>query len=160
MLSSLALFLSITAAPHGAAVPSTPQPAAVATCNVLAKSQIEAAVGRPLDVGTEEHSKFDSTCSYSGGDVAVTISIQHLTRALDLAAELGSLKASFPDATIREVKGIAEHAFALEIPGAGTQLHVLPQDREYFLVSVLGVGDGHNGFDAAAKIARALMHQR
>ena len=90
----------------------------------------------------------------------MTISIQHLTRPLDLPAELAGLKAAFPGSKLWEVKGIAGRAFALEIPGAGTQLHVLPDEREYLLVSVLGVDDGPHAFDAAAKIAHALMGQR
>jgi len=130
------------------------------TCGSVARSRIELAVGQPLARETEEHSKFGSTCSYSGGDVSVTISIHHLTQALDLPAELATLKATFPGSELHEVKGLAARAFALDIPGVAVQLHVIPEEREYFLVSVEGVEDGHHGFNAAAKVARAVMNHR
>ncbi len=129
----------------------------VTTCGEVTKPQIEAAIGLLLADGTEEQSKFSSTCRYSAGDVEVTISIQHLTESLNLPAELDRLRKDFPGAELREIAGIAEHAYALEIPDAGTQLHVLPGARDYFMVSVLGLGAGHHGFDAAAQIARAVM---
>jgi len=132
----------------------------VATCGAVTRAQIEAAVGLLLGHGTEEQSRFSSTCSYSADGVSVTITIRHLTQALNLPAELGKLRADFPDAELHEVTGLAERAYALEIPEAGTQLHVLPGEREYFMVSVLGLDAGHHGFDAAAKIAQAIMNRR
>jgi hypothetical protein len=132
-------------------------PGAIVTCSTLTRFQVETALGHRLNQDTEEYSRFACTRNYSADDVAVTISIQHLTSALDLNAELGSLKAAFPGAKLSEVKGLAERAFALDIPGAGTQLHVLPDEREYLLISVLGVGGDDHGFNAAIRIARSLM---
>lgn len=159
LLSSLLLFSTSSAVPQ-AAKPQLPAPAMVTSCGEVTRPQIEAAIGLLLTDGAEEQSKFTSTCRYSAGDVEVTISIQHLTQSLNLTAELETLRKNFPGAGVREIAGIAEHAYALEIPDAGTQLHVLPGDREYFMVSVLGLGAGHHGFDAAAKIAQAVMNRR
>ncbi len=153
MLSSLILLLSFSSIQQA--------PGAMAlTCGSVTRSRIELAVGRPLAPEAEEHSKFESTCSYAGGDVSVTISIHHLAQSLDLPAELATLKATFPGSELHEVKGLGWRAFALDIPGVAVQLHVIPEEREYFLVSVEGVEDGHHGFDAAAKIARAVMSHR
>jgi hypothetical protein len=137
---------------------ASPSPVLASNCNSLTRPQIEAALGRRLDPGTEEFTKFESTCTYSGGGVGVTISARHLTEPLDLPAELANLKAAFEGSALREVNGIAQRAYALEIPGAGTQLHILTAPREYVLISVMGDGDG--AFDAAAKIARALFTAR
>ena len=45
------------------------------------------------------------------------------------------------DATPRQGPNLGDHAFFLDIAGAGTQLHVV-RGRDYLLVSVLGFGEG------------------
>jgi len=163
MLSSLvALFpvlLSLSPTPHAGSSPPPPRPtASVTTCSAVTKPQIEAAVGHHLDAAPEEHGKFASTCNYSAGDVAVTISIRHLIQPLDLTAEIENLRAALPGSVLHEVQGMGSRAFALDIPGAGTQLHILPDEHAYLLVSVLGVAHNRSA-DAAATIARsALRH--
>lgn len=146
MLSSLVLFLALVSGPLG--------------CHAVTKVQIEAAIGQSLGEETNEHTEATCTSTFSSDDVAVTISIQHLAKPLDLAAEIKSLQAAFPGARISEVNGVAEHAFALEIPGAGTQLHLLPGEHDYLLVSVLGLNGSDHGFNAAVTIARALMSRQ
>lgn len=159
-LLSAVLFFSTSSVAPQAIAPQPSRSAVVTTCGEVSRPQIEAAIGLLLADASEEQSKFSSTCRYSAGDVEVTISIQHLTESLNLPAELARLRQDFPGSELHEVTGIAEHAYALEIPDAGTQLHVLPGEREYFMVSVLGLYAGHHGFDAAAKIAQAVMKQR
>lgn len=159
-LLSAVLFFSTSSAAPAAINPQTSAPGMAVTCGAVTRAQIEAATGLLFSNGTAEQSKFSSICSYSSGDVEVEISIQHLTQPLNLPAELERLRTDFPGSELHEVTGIAEHAYALEIPEAGTQLHVLPGDREYFMVSVLGLNAGHHGFDAAAKIAQAVMNRR
>ncbi len=132
----------------------------VVACGAVSRAQIEAAIGLLIAQSTQEQSRFGSTCRYSAGDTAVEISIQHLTHSLDLPAELERLRTDIPGSELREVAGLAEHAYAVEIPDAGTQLHVLPGEREYFMVSVLGLDAGHHGFDAAMKIAQAVLKLR
>jgi hypothetical protein len=154
MLSPLVLFLTLAATSQTTSAPGS---ASIPTCSTVTRFQIEAAIGQHVGQGMEEQSGLACTTTYSTDDIAVTISIQHFAKPLDLAAEIESLKTAFPSARLSEVKGIAEHAFALEIPGAGTQLHVLPDGRAYLLVSVLGLSDADHGFNAAIQIARALM---
>jgi hypothetical protein len=160
MLSSLVLFLTLAGTPQTASAPSTFPSASVFTCSTVTRVQIEAAIGQRLSQGTEKESTFACTSTYSAVDISITISIRHLTKPLDLAAEIESLKAALPGSKLSEVAGIAEHVFALEIPDAGTQLHILPNGREYLLVSVLGLDDADHGFNAAMKIARALMDRQ
>lgn len=133
-----------------AAAPAVPDIA----CGAVTRSQIEAAVGVRLTSLGGDYSNDSSTCSYSAGDIAVTITVQHPSGSLDLPAELRSLQHAFPTARVREVTGLAQWAFALEIPAAGTQVHVLRGDGAYLLVSVLGVT---RSLDAALKITRALL---
>jgi hypothetical protein len=158
MLSSLVLVLALAATSQTASTPAEKSPpASIPTCSTVTRFQIETAIGQHVGQGMEEHSELACTTTYSTDDIAVTISIQHFAKPLDLAAEIESLKTAFPSSRLSEVKGIAEHAFALEIPGAGTQLHVLPDGSAYLLVSVLGLSDADHGFNAAMKIARDLM---
>jgi glc operon protein GlcG len=157
LLFSLALTFSLIPAPPAENRPSPPQTGTVAVCSAVSKPEIEAVIGHLLDAAGEEHGKFESTCNYSAGDVAVTISIRYLTQAFDLQSETRNLQAAFPDLKLREMTGLGARAFALEIPGAGVQLHVLPDENQYLMVSVLGVGGG--GTDAAAQIARAALRR-
>ena len=146
MLSLLVLLLSISPASDDLA----------SNCNSLSRSRLEAAIGRPLNPGTVEFTRFGSACSYNGGNVEVTISVQNLAVPLDLPAELRNLQTAFPGASLREVNGLGVRAFALEIPGAGVQLHLLPGPREYVLISLMGAGDGAG--EAAARIARNYLN--
>jgi len=163
LLSVVAVFATSVSSPSSGASGSGQMQissAMVAGCGAVSRDQIEAAIGLLVAHSTEEQSKFGSTCRYSAGDTVVEISIQHLTHPLDLSAELESLRTDIPGSKLREVAGLAEHAYAVEIPDAGTQLHVLPGEREYFMVSVLGLDAGHHGFDAALKIAQAVLKRR
>ena len=57
---------------------------------------------------------------------------------------------------MREGPKIGDHAFFLDIAGAGTQLHVIG-GRGYLLISVLGFGEGAAVRVAAEKMARAAL---
>jgi hypothetical protein len=126
-------------------------------CASVTRAQAEAALGRSLGPGVEEFTKLDSSCTWSGSGAALTVSVRRLTSALNLPAELANLQAAFPGAKLMELQGFKGRAFALEIPGAGLQLHLLPEGRDYLMVSVMGAGDGQEAFDAAAKVAKALL---
>ncbi len=138
----------------------SPVASPVLACSAVPRAEIERAVGRSLQPGSEVTSAGDSSCSYSAGGVTVSIEIQRLDAPLDLPTELEQLRATFPGARLRRVPGVGAMAFAMEIPGAGTQVHVLPSEREYGLVSVLGLEDGHAGADAATGIAQAVLSHR
>lgn len=155
------VILSMALASTTKATVSAPvQMAPVAACDTVTRSQVEAALGRVLKEESEKYSKLSCIRDFSVGDVEVRISIQHLTAPLNVAAELADLQKSVPEAKLWEVAGLNGRAFALEIPDAGTQLHVLSNDQEYMMVSVLGVTDDDHGYGAAMKIARALVDAR
>jgi hypothetical protein len=132
--------------------------ALASNCNSVGRPQVEAAVGRRLDPGTPEFTKLESTCTWSGGDISVTITVRYLTAPLDPGAELANLQSAFPGSTLREIYGLTERGFSLEIPGGGVQLHLLLGSREYVLVSVMGAGE--RSLAAALSLARSLLSHK
>ncbi len=157
MLATLAALLLFYSATTGVATsPATPT-LPVATCSAIGKAQVETALGQSLEAAAPEFSKLESICDYTTGDVAIRIALQHLQQPLDLRAELATLKTAFPGSTITDVKGVGARAIALQVPEAGTQLHVLQGERDYLLVSVMGLGEGPRSFEVAAKLARAFV---
>jgi hypothetical protein len=129
-------------------------------CAVVPKVEIEAAIGQTLGPAAEEYSRFEASCSYSGEGASVTIAIRQLRETLDLSAELTNLQGAFPGAKLREAELADARAFALEIPGVGTQIHAIRSEREYVLVSVAGTGEAGQAFEAAMKIAGAALSRR
>jgi hypothetical protein len=87
----------------------------------------------------------------------VSITIQRLTARVDIAAEIESLKASIPESTVRMISGLGSTAFYLDIAGAGTQLHAIRDDRDYVMVSILGLGDAAAVSTAAERLVRAAL---
>ena len=60
---------------------------------------------------------------------------------MNLAAEIRNLEAAFPmQSATTLLASVASHF--MELPGMGAQMHVFIGDRDYLLVSVLGLGEG------------------
>lgn len=148
MLAPLALLLLSS---------STAGASSLALCTTVSQAQVELALGHRLEAAAPEYSRLTSTCDYGQGDTAVRIATQHLTTPLDLNIEIATLKAAFPSAEISALKGLGTQALALNLPDAGIQLHILQGDREYLLISVMGAGTPQFAFEAATKLARALL---
>jgi hypothetical protein len=47
--------------------------------------------------------------------------------------------------------------FYLDIAGAGTQLHVIREEREYVMISILGLGDATQVSAAAQRLAKIAL---
>ncbi len=120
-------------------------------------AEVEQALGRRFVRGQEESRGAESTCDYGAGNGQVSITIQHLTAKLDVAAEIASLKESIPESTVRMTSGLGGTAFFQDIEGAGTQLHVIRDDRDHVMVSILGFGDASAVSAAAERLARAAL---
>lgn len=161
MLAPLILSLILASNSKAPFTLETTTPATVPICGTVTKSQIETVVGHLLNRETTEYTKSACIFTFFSDDVEVSISIQHLAQSLDIPAELRNLEESMPASKLWEVKGLgAGRVFALDIPGTGLQLHVLPDGRDYLLVSVEGLSEGDHGYQAALEIARALMNRR
>jgi len=120
-------------------------------------ADLEGALGRRFGRGQEESHGPESTCDYGAGKGQVSITIQRLSAKLDIAAEIESLKQSIPESTVRMMTGLGSTAFFLDIDGAGTQLHVIREQRDCLMVSILGFGNAAEVSAAAERIARAAL---
>ena len=138
----------------------TPRPTASkapGACSAVTADDLERALGRRFWRGQEESHGAESTCDYGAGNGQVSITIQRLQAKVDMAAEIASLKESIPESTVRMAEGFGGVAFFLDIEGAGTQLHVIRDDRDYVMVSILGFGDAAQVSAAAERVARAAL---
>jgi hypothetical protein len=156
-LAYLLLLLSLVANTRPAPAQKPVPIKAVTACLAVTRADLEQALGRSFSAGKEESSGAESSCDYVADGGQVTIMIHRLTEALDMPAELESLKSAIPGASLREVAGIGTRAFFLDIGDAGTQLHVIRGNRDYLLVSILGFGDATRVSAAAEKMARKAL---
>ena len=131
-------------------------PHRLTACAVVTRADVEQAIGRPVDAGNEEIEGPASTCDYAGGGALVSITVQRLAVKPDRAVEIANLRKEIPDGAERAAPGFAD-AFFWDLPGAGTQLHVLNGDREYVMVSILGFGEARAVASAAERIARRAI---
>jgi hypothetical protein len=154
-----ALFLLFAAAVSTRpAVAPRPAPSkALGACSAVTAADLERALGRRFGPGQEETHGAESTCDYGAGNGQVSITIQRISAKLDIPAEIENLKKSIEDSSIRMVTGLGTAAFYLDIAGAGTQFHVIRDDRDYVMVSILGFGEAAQVSAAAERLARAAL---
>jgi hypothetical protein len=119
---------------------------------------VEEAVGRGVNDGAEETLGRASTCHFATKGGLVSITIQKLTAKPDLQQEIAALKKELPDAVVRDAPGFPE-AFYLDLPGAGTQLHIAHNSSQHLMISILGFGAASQVSGAAAQIARKAMRR-
>jgi hypothetical protein len=150
------LFASAVSTPP-AAVQRPASSRAAGACSAVTAADLERALGRRFGPGHEEGRGGESTCDYGSGNGQVSITIQRLSVKLDIPSEIESLKKSIEDSSVRMVSGLGSAAFYLDIAGAGTQLHVVRDDRDYVMVSILGFGGAPQVSAAAEHIARAAL---
>lgn len=152
------LFLLLAAATTRPVVVPQPAPSkALGACSAVTAADLERALGRRFGRGQEESHGAESTCDYGAGNGQVSITLQRLKAKLDIPAEIESLKTSIEESTVRMVPGLGNSAFFLDIAGAGTQLHVIRDGRDYVMVSILGLGDAAQVSAAAERLARAAL---
>ena len=118
-LAYLLLLLSLVANTRPAPAQKPVPIKAVTACLAVTRADLEQALGRSFSAGKEETSGAESSCDYAADGGQVTIMIHRLTEALDMPAELESLKSAIPGASLREVAGIGTRAFFLDIGDAG-----------------------------------------
>jgi hypothetical protein len=161
LLSEVPLLLVLASTPKPTVIHDHDTPAlqSVTACGAISRAEIQRVVGRTLDPGRESRVVDQSTCDYSSKTGKVMITIQRLREKLDIPAEVESLKTAIPEATVRPVRGIGTCAFFLDIADAGTQLHIIREDRDYVLVSILGFGDAGHVSAAAERIARTILER-
>lgn len=147
----LLLFLASgvhTPVPAGKAAPK-----ALTACLAISRAEVQFALGRPVVRSQEEISGADSACDYTAGRTQVTLTLQRLKQAVDIQAEMAALQRAIEGSSARLAPKWGNCAFFLDIPGAGTQLHII-RGHNYLLVSVLGLGDPVSTSYVVEKIAQ------
>ena len=124
-------------------------------CSAVTAADMQHALGRRFGPGQETSLGSDSTCDYGAGNGLVSITVMRLREKLDIPAEIESMKKTLEGSSVRMVSDLGSTAFFLDIAGAGTQLHVIRNDRDYVMVSILGFGAPSAVSAAAERIARA-----
>lgn len=152
-----ALVLATSASQRSTAVKPEATPRITSACNAVTKAEIEAALGRSVAKTDEHAGRAESTCAYTADGGELTIALRHSPIKVDLAAEIRNLEAAFPDAKRHDTPGMGSRAFVMELPGIGAQMHVFTGDRDYLLVSVLGLGEGSRVVSAVVNIARRAL---
>jgi hypothetical protein len=150
----LLLFFALDTNPRQA--PPAP-PKALTACTVVTRVDVEMALGRKFVRSADETSNGSSTCDYSAAGAQVTVTMQHLGAAPDLAQEKRSLLAEFPGSSVRETQMPGAAAFFVDMPDAGTLLYVLRGGRDYVMVAILGCGAPEAVSPAALKLARVAL---
>jgi len=98
-------------------------------------------------------------CKYRSEDGEVSVRLEHWDMDLDADREFAALKGAFPDAKIRELGDLNVPAVVLDIPGAGTEVFVIPDIHHYVMVSVLGWGGARDVSKVAEQLARAAVQR-
>jgi hypothetical protein len=133
-------------------------PLELTACSIATRADIENAIGRQVSNGKEEIQGRASTCDYSAKGGLVSITIQRLPQKPNLRVELAALKKEVPEGVIRDATGFPE-AFYFDIPGGGTQLHIISASNEHLMISILGFGEASQVSGAATQIARRAMRR-
>jgi hypothetical protein len=133
-------------------------PQLLTACALVTRADVEDAIGRQVRDGSEETEGRASTCDYSAKSGMVSVTIQRLTAKPDLQAEIAALKKEIPQGVVRPADGFTD-AFYFDLPGAGTQLHVLDGGSAHLMISILGFGDAPQVSGAAAQIAGKAMRR-
>jgi hypothetical protein len=128
-------------------------------CSAVTTEDLHRALGISFHRGEESGRGRQSTCDYAAGNAQVSVTLERLEAEIDVPAEIAALKRELPGASARAVAGLGSTAFVLEIPGAGAQLHVIRGQRDYLMVSILGLGDAQTVGLAAEKLARAGLER-
>jgi hypothetical protein len=140
-------------------VTGPPKPIHVTACSLVTRAEVEQAIARVVNEGTEEIDGQASTCDYATKTGLVSITLQRLTTKPNLPREIGALKKEVPEGNVREAPGFSE-AFYFDVPDAGTQLHIINVSNggsTHLMISILGFGDASEVSGAAAQIARKAM---
>jgi hypothetical protein len=133
-----------------------PVESAVTACLAVTRGDVETVLGRRVGKAEEETGAGSSSCDYASVRGRVTVTLQRLTGTVDVATEATALEHEIEGAKARAAPGFGEAAFFLDIPGGGTQLHVI-RGRDYLLVSVLGFGEAGQVSGAAERLARMAL---
>ncbi|MBS1877140.1 MAG: hypothetical protein JSU00_28265 [Acidobacteria bacterium] len=126
-------------------------------CEVISAKDIQAWTGRAMNRTPILRGPRESTCDFTSPDAAITITARRAQAKIDLPAELGNLKAEFPDSKLSGVDGLGAAAVLVDLGEAGALLNVFRNDRDYLMIAVLGMGEYEKAKQTAIRIARTTL---
>ncbi|MBS1853974.1 MAG: hypothetical protein JST11_01310 [Acidobacteria bacterium] len=135
---------------------SAPLPKALSACMALPRADVESALGRKLNPPEESNAARTSTCDYSADHALVTVTLTRLAGEVNLPSEIAALQREIEGSSSRPAPGFGATAFFLDVPGGGTQLHLI-HGNDYVMVSVLGFGDAAAVAPAAERMMRSAL---
>jgi hypothetical protein len=158
VLINLYLLAAVVATTPNSQMSRSIPPLELTACSIATRADVEDAIGRQVNNGKEEIQGRASTCDYAAKGGLVSITIQRLTDKPNLRVELAALKKEVPEGVIRNATDFPE-AFYFDIPGGGTQLHIISDKNEHLMISILGFGEASQVSGAATQIARRAMRR-
>lgn len=156
---SYVLFILGAASNSHPATPAKPAAAVspVTACRAVPRAEVELALGERVGPGQEAGNGAESTCDYATTKGLVSVTLRRSGQKLNLEAEVAALAAAIPEGALRKTTTLETPAYIMEIPGAGAQLHVVRQEREYLFISVLGLAAPPQAAAIAEHIARRAL---
>lgn len=144
---------------HGLTSRPVPLLEAKSPCDVIPIRDIESWTGHLMMRTSMRRTLNESTCDYTSGEAAITISARRSALKIDLPAELGHLKQAFPEARLAGVDGLGAAAILVDLGESGVLLNVFRNEHDYLMVSVLGLGNGAKVTPFAIRVARAIQER-
>jgi len=138
------------------AAPQAPQKITIppfAPCTIVTKAQIEHAIGAPLHDPVPRMEHATDICSYEnaqGNKVNIEVS---RAKKRDLSNVLEQTKKALPGAQIRELNGLGDKAFLVQVPKGPIMVSVY-RGGDALVVSVYGMPGGPKSEAAVEQIAR------
>ena len=99
--------------------PASISPRALGACAAVTADDLQGTLGISFRRGQGSSAGKQSTCDYAIGNAQVSVTIQRLDGAVDIAAEMEAMKREMPGVTVRRLE---EASFIVEIPGAGANV--------------------------------------
>jgi hypothetical protein len=127
-------------------------------CSIVTRADVEDAIGRRVNDGQQEIQGRGSNCDYAAEGGLVSITIQKLAARPNLQVELAALKKEIPEGVVRNAPAFPR-AFYFDIPDGGTQLHIVNDNNQHLMISILGFGEASQVSGAAAQLARRAMRR-
>ena len=158
MLIPLYLLAASYAIPHNVSASRPLPPLPLTACSIVTRTDVEDAIVSRVSGGKEDSEGPVSSCDYAAKGGLVSITLQRLAATPDLAAEIAALKKLVPEGVVRNAAGFPQ-AFYFDIPGSGTQLHIINDSHEHLMISILGFGDAFQVSGAAERIARRALRR-
>ena len=129
-------------------------------CELITRAGVQQALGRVVanGVGTSQSVR-ESGCEFAAREGQVTISLQHLDVKPEMEAELNNLQKALPGAAVCRLTGFGERAevWLVGLGDAGVQIHMIFGERDYVMVSLLGLGEAGLVSDSARSISHQVL---